>query len=366
MIMFPMVLLGSLFGVQINLIIPESVLLGGLTLILIFLSFNSVKTSLKIRKKENADRAEETKVDPDHENNAQEMVENPSKSVEDHKEEGDSEEDKKEAGNSDSDAKEHESHEYLSQSRDGPSTGSRIVSVLPPINGAEGDIERKKKSKKDHSNPIKSKESSDKDAKSTLTSKDGKAVDVENPLSQKSSPGEDVHPELLKIIKKEQTHLKPATLILFPFLFIVLIFLILLRGTSSVDSIIGVKSCSAMSFVILAILVLFYVGMTILNTVLVKKEYSIKVKHGYKFVEGDLKWESKLLIQFVLCALGAGFIAGTVGLGGGVIFNPLLLSFKVPPQVASSTGMFMIMFGSLSNIFLYIMADYLHIGFGFW
>ena len=96
------------------------------------------------------------------------------------------------------------------------------------------------------------------------------------------------------------------------------------------------------------------------------KEYAQKIKYGYKFAEGDLKWEGKLLIQFVIAAILAGFIAGTVGLGGGVIFNPLLLSFKVPPQVASATGMFMIMFGSLGNIFLYIMADYLDIGFGLW
>ena len=106
--------------------------------------------------------------------------------------------------------------------------------------------------------------------------------------------------------------------------------------------------------------------MTIIDIIVVKREYAHKVQYGYNFAEGDLKWETNLLIKFVIVALGAGFIAGTVGLGGGVLFNPLLLSFKVPPQVASATGMFMIMFGSLSNVFLYIMADYLDIAYAFW
>ena len=116
----------------------------------------------------------------------------------------------------------------------------------------------------------------------------------------------------------------------------------------------------------LFVLIAFYVVMTVINIILVKKEYAHKIQYGYNFVEGDLKWELNLLIKFVVSALVAGFIAGTVGLGGGVIFNPLLLSFKVPPQVASASGMFMIMFGSLSNVFLYIMAEYLDIEYSIW
>mmetsp|Transcript_20949 Transcript_20949/g.23314 ORF Transcript_20949/g.23314 Transcript_20949/m.23314 type:complete len:248 (-) Transcript_20949:876-1619(-) len=52
MVMFPMVLLGSLIGVQLNLILPEIILLSGLTVILGFLSIKSIFTSLKIYKKE--------------------------------------------------------------------------------------------------------------------------------------------------------------------------------------------------------------------------------------------------------------------------------------------------------------------------
>ena len=44
-----------------------------------------------------------------------------------------------------------------------------------------------------------------------------------------------------------------------------------------------------------------------------------------------------------------------VGLGGGVIFNPLLLEFGVNPLVSSATGMYMVMLATLSSSILFIM-----------
>jgi len=146
----------------------------------------------------------------------------------------------------------------------------------------------------------------------------------------------------------------------------VLALLSLLRGSKEADSIVGVESCSAVSFVLLFLLYAFMLAMTAMNIIIVKREYAIKIKYGYEFAEGDLRWDSKLLTQFVIAAVGAGFIAGVFGLGGGVIFNPLLLSFGVPATVAASTGMFMIMFSSLSNSFLFSMAGLLNYEYGLW
>ena len=173
-------------------------------------------------------------------------------------------------------------------------------------------------------------------------------------------------PILERILKREKTHCKPVSLIMVPIILIGLVILTLLRGNSRVDSIAGVESCSALSFVLLAMLILFMVGATVINIILVKKEYKQKTKNGYEFIEGDLQWTPKLLTQFMLAAVIAGFIAGCVGLGGGVIFNPLLLSFKVPPSVSSATGMYMIMFTTLANSFQYLLSGYLHLGFAFW
>lgn len=51
--------------------------------------------------------------------------------------------------------------------------------------------------------------------------------------------------------------------------------------------------------------------------------------------------------------MGAGFISSTLGFGGGFIFNPLLFHLGLHPVAASSTGMFLVMFNTLSNSILY-------------
>jgi uncharacterized membrane protein (DUF373 family) len=52
MVMFPMVLFGSLVGVMINVMLPDSILLGGLTIILVWLSVSTFLTAKKLWKNE--------------------------------------------------------------------------------------------------------------------------------------------------------------------------------------------------------------------------------------------------------------------------------------------------------------------------
>ena len=71
---------------------------------------------------------------------------------------------------------------------------------------------------------------------------------------------------------------------------------------------------------------------------------------------------SKLLwISFI-----GGWVSGALGLGGGSIFNPLLLSLGCPPKVASSTGMYMIIFSTGASTSAYIISGMLELSYGFW
>lgn len=59
-------------------------------------------------------------------------------------------------------------------------------------------------------------------------------------------------------------------------------------------------------------------------------------------------------------------MSGALGLGGGAIFNPLLLSMGVPPSVSSGTGMYMILFSTLSSSITYIIYHMLSVDYGLW
>jgi len=63
---------------------------------------------------------------------------------------------------------------------------------------------------------------------------------------------------------------------------------------------------------------------------------------------------------------GGGWVAGALGLGGGVIFNPLLMSLGVPPKVSSATGMYMITFSKIATCVIYFVNGKLIMDYALW
>ena len=57
----------------------------------------------------------------------------------------------------------------------------------------------------------------------------------------------------------------------------------------------------------------------------------------------------------------AGFGSGYVGLGGGVILNPIFIAFEVFPQVAFSTSMYLALYSSLANTILFYLAGFIFV-----
>lgn len=76
--------------------------------------------------------------------------------------------------------------------------------------------------------------------------------------------------------------------------------------------------------------------------------------------------EEKTLTRLMCLSFIGGWVSGALGLGGGSIFNPLLLSLGAPPKVASSTGMYMIIFSTGASTAAYVISDLLDLTYGFW
>ena len=49
-------------------------------------------------------------------------------------------------------------------------------------------------------------------------------------------------------------------------------------------------------------------------------------------------------------------MSGALGLGGGAIFNPLLLNLGIPPVVASATAMYMIIYSTGASTLSYALS----------
>ena len=96
-------------------------------------------------------------------------------------------------------------------------------------------------------------------------------------------------------------------------------------------------------------------------------EQGLKKKYNnVNLVPSDLVFEGKVLINVLILGFGGGWVAGALGLGGGVIYNPLLLSMGVPPKVSSATGMYLITFSKIATCLIYYLSGELLIDYAIW
>lgn len=61
-----------------------------------------------------------------------------------------------------------------------------------------------------------------------------------------------------------------------------------------------------------------------------------------------------------------GLIAGALGLGGGVIYNPVMLNLGLPPLVSAASGLYLVTFSKVATTMVYIINGQLNLPLGLW
>ena len=117
----------------------------------------------------------------------------------------------------------------------------------------------------------------------------------------------------------------------------------LLRGTDKVPSVIGISNCSPTDNLILGSFVGFAVSLIIFEIRRVRSEQTVRTSLGKPLPEGEVELTGVKLPKLIIGSVVGG-IVGAMGLGGGVVFNPVLLSLGVPPTVVAATSMLLIMY----------------------
>lgn len=100
---------------------------------------------------------------------------------------------------------------------------------------------------------------------------------------------------------------------------------------------------------------------------MIASEQSLKEKFNkINIAPSDLIFRGKILRNVLFLGFTGGWVAGALGLGGGVIFNPLLLSMGVPPKVSSATGMYLITFSKIVTCVIYFLYGELILDYALW
>ena len=156
----------------------------------------------------------------------------------------------------------------------------------------------------------------------------------------------------------EKSHVRPYKHLFSLCVTILLILIKLLRGSQKNPSVVGMERCSAVDWLTVAIYFVLCVGLSIGAVRQLRHEQMLKIEHGEgKLAKGEVELSSNRQIATVIgFSLLGGWICGALGLGGGIIYNTLFMSWDVPPKVATATAMYLITFASMSTTVSYAVS----------
>ncbi len=126
-----------------------------------------------------------------------------------------------------------------------------------------------------------------------------------------------------------------------------------------------ISKCSLTYWILVLIFIIIVIAFDYFVIIHIEKEYSYRKMINFPYDAKDINWTRNTIIK--LCCVGfiAGFIAGTIGIGGGVVLGPILLDLGIHPIVGTVTTNFLVLITSSSTTFQFILFKMLNYQYGF-
>lgn len=145
---------------------------------------------------------------------------------------------------------------------------------------------------------------------------------------------------------------------------VILLMITLLKGSKSVNSIVNIKNCSSLYWLIEITYLPISLALTLNIAKLIKEEYNYRTNIGYKFDISDVIWNNENIIKYSLFGLFTGLVSGMLGIGSGLIMVNLLLKDGINPVVSANTTMFIVVFESFSVLFQFTLMGRINFDYG--
>ena len=186
---------------------------------------------------------------------------------------------------------------------------------------------------------------------------------INNNLDFNNDDNNQIDPILDKInkeIEKDNYFLRWDKLkfVIIPFL--VMVFLSILRETTSL-----VPKCSFLYWFLLISFFIFTIIINYISYLHVQHEYNYRTSLSFPYDQKDIKWSFSQSISIAFIGLLSGFIAGTIGIGGGVVLGPILLSYGIFPVVSTVTTNFLVLLTSSSTSLQFILSQMMNYQYAF-
>ncbi len=135
------------------------------------------------------------------------------------------------------------------------------------------------------------------------------------------------------------------------FCWIIIVIFSIMKGSTSQDSIIGIKQCSPVYWVLNVIQTLLIVIVGVMSGMYLFRIF--KQTDDKDYVKGDIRWNKKNSMLLPPILLIGGLMASTFGLGGGIIKTPVMLELEMLPDVIVATSGYSLIFTASSSLVQY-------------
>jgi len=80
-----------------------------------------------------------------------------------------------------------------------------------------------------------------------------------------------------------------------------------------------------------------------------RREQELRRLYNVNYDPDEVVYEGRTLRILLFYGFAGGWVAGALGLGGGSIYSPALLSLGVNPRVTGSTSMYLVLFTAVNS-----------------
>lgn len=121
-----------------------------------------------------------------------------------------------------------------------------------------------------------------------------------------------------------------------------------------------IPKCSFLYWMLFLIYLVITIFMDTLSYTHILKEFEYRKSISFPYDENDIIWTYKNFISVNIIATLSGFISGVIGIGGGTILGPILLSMGLYPIISTVTTNFLVLLTSSSTSFQFIILKSLN------
>lgn len=165
------------------------------------------------------------------------------------------------------------------------------------------------------------------------------------------------------LLKQDEMPLRPGRLAFILVLQILLLGDQLLEGNLNLSSWIGVVRCSSTYWFIFGGYIVVSIIMLLIGYKMAKTHFNLRRKLPVKYSGLKLDYLNDHIYSIIFNAFLTGLMSPTVGIGGGMILNPILANLGLEPKEASSTSNFLIISNSIASTILFLCSGQLNFTF---